>query len=215
MIAFVYLCVILFIIIFSIYLMKLSFKRCPEKIRIFYSIALTVLILRYLALLILWIVESQRIVYVLKSVTQLNFIGIPLLALCSLYIFFREEGRKFDYNYSFMFILAVMFIVINIFCKLDIKIDSIFGFVIRYKDILIPSLVYLIVLSSLVVFTLLYIDKPYSNSNGMRLLLGSLMIAVAENILFLGGIKIFPYTFFGEILILVSAYKSVLTFKAK
>lgn len=213
MIAFIYLCILLFIIIFTVYLIYLSLKRCPIKIRNFYLVTLLIIEIRYLSLLSLWLIQSQKVIYFIKGLTQLTFIGIPLLVLCALYIFLRDENRRFDYNYTFMIILILAYLGINVFYELYIKIDSVFGFVVSYKNILIPSLFYLIILSSLVVITLLFVDKLYSNSAGMKLLLLSLIITASEYVLFLGGIKIFPYPLIGEVSILVCSYKAVNTFK--
>lgn len=213
MIPFIYLCILLVIIIFTVYLICLNLKRCPIKIRKFYLVTLLIVVMRYLSLLSLWLIQSQKIIYLIKGLTQLNFVGIPLLVLSALYIFLRDEKRGFDYNYIFMIILILTYLGISVFYKLDIKIDNVFGFIINYKNILIPSLVYLIIISSLVVITLLFIDKPYSNNVGMKLLLFSLIITVSEYVLFLGKIKIFPYPLIGELSILVCSYKAINTFK--
>ena len=141
--------------------------------------------------------------------------AIPFLVLASIYIFLRDENRNFDYNYIFMVILFLGYCVINIFYKLDIRIDSVFGFIVNYRELLIPSLIYLIIISSFVVITLLFIDKPYSNTSGMRLLLISLIITVVEFVIFLGGVRIFPYPLIGEVCILVCSYKAISTFKIK
>ena len=211
--AFIYLCILLFIIIFTVYLIYLTSKRCPIKIRNFYWVTLIIIGVRYLSLLSLWLIQSQKIIYFIKILTQLAFVGIPLMVLSALYIFLRDENRSFDYNYTFMIILILTYLGINIFYKLDIRVDSIFGFVVSYKEFLIPSLFYLITLSSLVVVTLLFVDKPYSNKVGMRLLLTALIITVIEYVVFLGGIKIFPYPLIGEMCILGCSYKAISTFK--
>ncbi|WP_196000047.1 hypothetical protein [Clostridium sp. 1001271B_151109_B4] len=164
-------------------------------------------------MLSLWIVQHQRIIYIIKALTQLTFIGMPLLALASFYIFLRDQNRKFDYNYSFMIILFLAYIVINLFYKLDIRVDNTFGFVVSYKEMLVPSLIYLIIMSSMTVVTLLFLDKPYSNKGGMILLLISLAITVVEFILFLGGIKLFPYPVLGEFAMIGCSYKAIATFK--
>src|SRR5699024_1141010 len=145
-----------------------------------------------LSLLSLWLIQRQRIIYFIKALTQLNFMAIPLLVLAAIYIFLRDENRSFDYNYTFMVILFLGYFVINIFYKLDIKVDSVFGFIVNYREVLIPSLIYLIIISSFVVVALLFVDKPYSNTSGMRLLLISLIITVVEFIIFLGGVRVFP-----------------------
>ena len=215
MIAFIYLCILLFIIIFSVYLIYLSSNKCPSKIRKFYLVSLLIIVVRYLSLLSLWLIQRQRIIYFIKVLTQLSLVGIPLLVLAAIYIFLRDENRSFNYNYTFMIILFLVYVVINIFYKLDIRVDSIFGFIVSYREILIPSLIYLILISSFVVISLLFIDKPYSNTNGMKLLLVSLIITVIEFVIFLGGIRIFPYPLLGEICILGCSYKAITTFKIK
>ena len=215
MIAFIYLCILLFIIIFSVYLIYLSSNKCPSKIRKFYLVSLLIIVVRYLSLLSLWLIQRQRIIYFIKVLTQLSLVGMPLLVLAAIYIFLRDENRSFNYNYTFMILLFLVYVVINIFYKLDIKVDSIVGFIVSYREILIPSLIYLILISSFVVISLLFIDKPYSNTNGMKLLLVSLIITVIEFVIFLGGIRIFPYPLLGEICILGCSYKAITTFKIK
>ena len=192
--AFIYLCILLFIIIFSLYLIWLSSQKCPVKIQKFYLITLTIMLIRYLSLLSLWIVQYQKIIYIIKTLTQLTFVGMPLLSLACFYIYLRDENRKFDYNYIFMVIIFLVYIFINIFYKMDIKLDSIFGFIVSYK-------------------TLFLLDKPYNNSSGMVFLLISLIITISEFIIFLGGIKIFPYPVLGEISMILCSYKAILTFK--
>ncbi|WP_294388118.1 hypothetical protein [uncultured Clostridium sp.] len=168
-----------------------------------------------MSLLSLWLVQRQRIIYFIKIFTQLNFLAIPLLILAAIYIFLRDEKRRFDYNYTFMIILFLGYCLINIFYKLDIRVDTVFGFMVSYKEILVPNLIYLIVISSFVVITLLFVDKPYSNISGMKLLLVSLIITVIEFIIFLGGIRIFPYPLIGEVCIIGCSYKAISTFKIK
>ena len=211
--AFIYLCILLFIIIFSLYLICLSSQKFPIKIQKFYLITLTIMLIRYLSLLSLWIVQYQKIIYIIKTLTQLTFVGMPLLSLACFYIYLRDENRKFNYNYIFMVIIFLVYIFINIFYKMDIKLDSIFGFIVSYKNSLIPSLIYLIIMSCMVVSTLFLLDKPYNNSSGMVFLLISLIITISEFIIFLGGIKIFPYPVLGEISMILCSYKAILTFK--
>ena len=215
MVAFIYLCILLFMIIFSLYLIYLSSNKCPKKIRKFYLVSLSIIVVRYVSLLSLWLVQRQRIIYFIKIFTQLNFLAIPILILAAIYIFLRNEKRRFDYNYTFMIILFLGYCLINIFYKLDIRVDTVFGFMVSYKEILVPNLIYLIVISSFVVITLLFVDKPYSNTSGMKLLLVSLIITVIEFIIFLGGIRIFPYPLIGEVCIIGCSYKAISTFKIK
>lgn len=214
MVAFIYLCILLFMIIFSLYLIYLNSSKCPIKIRKFYLVSLLIIVMRYLSLLSLWLIQRQRVIYSIKILTHLNFVAIPLLILAAIYIFLRDEKRKFDYNYIVMIILFLGYFIINAFYKLDIRVDTIFGFIVNYK-VLIPNLIYLIVISSFVIITILFVDKQYSNTCGMRLLLISLIITVIEFIIFLGGFRIFPYPLVGEMCIIGCSYKAISTFKIK
>ena len=141
MVTFIYLCILLFIIIFSLYLLYLSYKKCPIKIQKFYIVTLSIIVLRYLSLLSLCIIQRQGTIYFIKVLTQLTFIGIPLSILAAIYIFLRDEKRTFDYNYSFMIILFLGYFIMNRIYKLEIKVDNIFGFIVVYKEILTPSLI--------------------------------------------------------------------------
>ncbi|WP_298125964.1 hypothetical protein [uncultured Clostridium sp.] len=201
-------------IIFSLYLIYLNSSKCPIKIRKFYLVSLLIIVMRYLSLLSLWLIQRQRVIYSIKILTHLNFVAIPLLILAAIYIFLRDEKRKFDYNYIVMIILFLGYFIINAFYKLDIRVDTIFGFIVNYK-VLTPNLIYLIVISSFVIITILFVDKQYSNTCGMRLLLISLIITVIEFIIFLGGFRIFPYPLVGEMCIIGCSYKAISTFKIK
>ena len=210
--AFYYLCLLLFIITIIFYLIMKARKRCPVKIRKYYIITLTILLLRNITLLLLSLIEKQEIMYFLKPMSMMDIITIPLLSMGALYIFLRNERMRFDYN----FILMISMIGINCFLisfyRLKSYIDAEFGYVVIFKDTMIPNLIYLIVMAMVTVISLINIDKPYSNTLGMKLLTFSTVVFVIEYILFLGGIKIFPYPFIGEISLLIVVLQSIDTF---
>ncbi|GAB6168023.1 hypothetical protein JCM1393_04830 [Clostridium carnis] len=210
---FIYLCLLLFIIIFILYLLRKNNKVSPKKIRPFIAISLIPLLIRYLALIGGVVIEKQSIFYWLRGCILLYYFSIPLLIIVCLYVFLRDERIKFNTNYIFMIPLMLVFTGINAIYKFNININNTFGFVVTLENGLVPILIYLIILASLTVFNLLYVDKPYSNKSGMKLLLFSLVVCVMEYILFLGGIKVFPYSIIGETLVLVTVLKAIGTFK--
>lgn len=213
MIQFVYLCTIIFIIIFILLLIKLAIDKCPRKIKKYYLIVLTISLVRYLSLIALLLIDNERIVYKLLISPMMYMIYMPMLALGSLYIFFRDEKIKFDYNFIYLIMLSFIYIAMVIFYKIDIHIDSELGFIVTFNEIITPSILYLICMSIFSVITLLFVDKPYSNNNGMRILLAISIITIVEFIMFLGGMKFFPYPIFSEILMFLCTYKSITTFK--
>ena len=150
--------------------------------------------------------------YFLKPMSMMDIITIPLLSMGALYIFLRNERRRFDYNFILMISMIGIYCFLISFYRLKSYIDAEFGYVVIFKDTMIPSLIYLIVMAMVTVISLINIDKPYSNTLGMKLLTFSTVVFVIEYILFLGGIKIFPYPFIGEISLLIVVLQSIDTF---
>lgn len=160
------------------------------------------------------IIEKQSIIYIIRPLVFLDFVSIPLLVMICLFIFLRDEKMKFNINYIFLGALALGYAGLMMFYPIDINININFGFVLNIKEMLIPTLVYLIIIAGLTVFTLLFIDKPYSNKVGMRILLVSLIVVILEYVFFIGGTKVFPYPIIGEIFILFSTFYAIGTFKS-
>ena len=210
--AFYYLCLLLFIITIIFYLIMKARKRCPVKVRKYYIITLTILLLRNITLLLLSLIEKQEIMYFLKPMSMMDIITIPLLSMGALYIFLRNERMRFDYNFILMISMIGIYCFLISFYRLKSYIVAEFGYVVIFKDTMIPSLIYLIVMAMVTVISLINIDKPYSNTLGMKLLTFSTVVFVIEYILFLGGIKIFPYPFIGEISLLIVVLQSIDTF---
>ncbi|WP_411169998.1 hypothetical protein ACH36K_05760 [Clostridium sp. MB05] len=213
MLEFSYLCLLLFTITFILYLEKRNLDLSPKKIKLFVSISLMPLILRYIVLLLGVFIEKQGIIYFLKYYVFFNYFSVPLIILSALYIFLRNEKQKFNRNYIFMIILALLYVALVYTYKISINITNNFGFIISLKDGMVPILIYLIIIASLSVFILINLDKPFSNKVGMRILLISLMLYIIEYILLLGGINIYPYPIIGEVLILGCLLKAICTFK--
>mgnify|MGYP000063061571 CR=1 FL=1 len=213
MLNFAYLLTLIFIITFILYLIMINRNKCPKKVKIFFNITFVLLVIRYITVLLGTLIESQSIIYILRTMVLLNYSLIPLVALGTAYIFLRNEDTKFDYNFIFMLILLLLYVGELYLYKVNISINNSFGFIINFKDSLTPNLIYLIVIASIAIVSLLCVDKPFCNKWGMKLLTISLMITIAEFILFLGGIKFFPYPLIGEILILLMSFKAIKTFK--
>lgn len=213
MLEFSYLCLLLFIITFILYLGKKNIELSPKKIKLFISILLIPMILRCIVLLCGVVIERQGMIYFLKEYALLNYFSIPLIILSCLYIFLRNERIKFSRNYIFMVILGLLYGLLVYTYKFSISITNNFGFIISIENGIVPILIYLIILASLAVFILINLDKPFSNKTGMRMLLISLIIYIVEYILLLGGISLYPYVIIGEVLILGCLLKSIYTFK--
>lgn len=212
MLEFSYLCFLLFLLIFVIYIGKNNLTLSPKKIKIYINILLLPLILKYCALLISFFTEKQQFIYYLKYFHYVNYFSIPLAIIVSLYIYLRNEKIKFSHMYIFVAIFAALylFIISNYF--FNIKVDSSFGYIILITDSIVPNLIYLILIASAFIYTLINYDKPYSNKTGIRFLLMALIIYLVEYILNLGGIILYPYPIISEGLILFILFRAIYTF---
>lgn len=214
MLEFSYLCFLLFLFIFSLYILKENNGLAPKKIRPFINILIIPFIIRIGVLIILTFMERQDLVYYLKYLNYLYLFSIPLSIIVSLYIFLRDEKLKFNYCYIFVFILLGLYIsVIKIF-NFNLDISTMYGYIISLEKGMIVNLIYLILLSTSFIASLLNVDKKYNNKIGIRFLLITLILYIIEYLLFLGGIKLYPYPIFGEGLILMVLLKAVNTFKS-
>ena len=144
MLNFAYLLTLIFIITFILYLIMINRNKCPKKVKIFFNITFVLLVIRYITVLLGTLIESQSIIYILRTMVLLNYSLIPLVALGTAYIFLRNEDTKFDYNFIFMLILLLLYVGELYLYKVNISINNSFGFIINFKDSLTPNLIYLI-----------------------------------------------------------------------
>lgn len=212
MIGFTYVCLLIVFIVFILYLIKNNHKYSPKKIKPFFFITLMILAIRFIALGTCLLIEQQYITYAIKPLMFLDLFSIPLLSLGCLYIFLRNDKIKFDYNYIFLIIAVIAFLAFAHFIPLGISIKQYYGFIISMNNPLLTSMIYMIILASLCVCTFYFVDKPFCNKFGMRFLLLSIIICIAEYFVFLGGIRIYPYPLLGEAFLLISTMIAIETF---
>lgn len=213
LLGYIYLCLVLFIITCVAIIIIKNLKVSPIKIKYYFTIVLGLLIVKNIVLFIVYLIEKQAIAYSLRNLILLNFISIPLIAIGSLYIFMRNQSLKFDFNYIYMVILIIGYIVFSIFYSKSIRISNSLGFIMIVDNPMIPYLIYLIILATICVVTIWFIDKPNSNKLGMEMLLAVMAVSIIEFILLIANKHILPYPMISEVLILGIGYKAVSTFK--
>jgi hypothetical protein len=213
LIEFSYLCFLLFTLTFLVLLVRKNSELSPKKIKMFLNIVLVPLIVRYIALIISFIVEEQRIVYFLKYLYNLNYLSIPLIVVVIVYIYLRNEKIKFNYLYIILVAFVTLYLIIIKTYKHNILIDIKFGFTITLENSSLVTLTYLVIIASILVFSLINLDKPFSNKVGMRCILGTLALYLIEFILCLSGLYIYPISIVGEIIICLNLLKAINTFK--
>ncbi|WP_430856792.1 hypothetical protein [Clostridium paraputrificum] len=179
------------------------------------SIVISLFLLRYIALFVLCIVKSGRFVYLFKPILFLNQLAIPLMVLALAYVYLRWDKLNFSINYVIAAFLSVAYIFSMFFIKGKIVFNSNYGYLISIKEETIFYLVSLVLVGSLLVFCVYFVDKPNNNKWGMIYLIIALVFVIIENILYLGGIRLFPYPILGDGIFIFIMNLAVNTFKKR
>lgn len=200
---FAYYLFLLLIIFLSILIMKKNLEVSPKKIKIYLILIITLFLLRHIGLFLLCILNSSTIIYYLKSIIFLNHLTIPLMVLAITYVYLRSEKLSFGGSYIIAAIVCAIYIGIISISKVTVQVSYLYGFILKIDNEIILFLFSLILLGALLVLNVLLLDKPFVNKMGIWFIIIAISLVMIEDIIILGGIKIFPYSVIGEIIFLV------------
>ncbi|MBE6048281.1 MAG: hypothetical protein E7213_07770 [Clostridium sp.] len=172
-------------------------------------------IFRYIGLFLLCVVESGNIARLLIPLLFLNHLSIPLIVLALSYVFLRWDKLNFNVDYIIALILFALYTVGMFFMNGKVILSPEYGYIINIYNETIVYLISLIILGILLCFCFYFFDKPNNNRWGMTYLIIALAMVITENVLYLGGIKIFPYPIFGDAVFIILINLAVNTFKKK
>ncbi|MEY8762549.1 MULTISPECIES: hypothetical protein [Clostridium] len=84
-------------------------KLLPSKVKIMAFFILTAMMFRYICILILFLDNNIKYLYMLKMPFFLNLIAVPMIALTLIYIFMRRDNIKFHYIFILSALLCVLY----------------------------------------------------------------------------------------------------------
>lgn len=200
---FAYYLFLLLIIFLSISIMKKNLEVSPKKIKIYLTLVITLFLLRNIALFLLCILKNSTIIYYLKSIIFLNHLSIPLIILAITYIYVRSEKLNFDGSYIIAIIICVIYMGIIYISKVTVQVSYLYGFILDIDKETTLFLFSLILLGALFVLNVILLDKPFVNKMGIWSIIIAISITMIENVIILGGIKIFPYSVIGDVIFLI------------
>lgn len=200
---FAYYLFLLLIIFLSIFIMKRNLEVSPKKIKIYLTILITLFLLRHIALFLLCILENSTIIYYLKPIIFLDHLSIPLIVLAITYVYLRSETLKFGGSYIIAFVAGIIYVFIMETSKVTVQVSYLYGFILGIDKEIILFLFSLILLGVLLILNIIVLDKPFANKKGIRFIIISILIVMTEEIIMLGGIRVFPYSVIGDLIFLV------------
>lgn len=194
---------LLLIIFLSFLMIKKNIKYSPKKIKIYLTIIILLFLLRNISLLCLCLINNSNILYYLKPLVFLDYITIPLMIIPISYVYLRAEKLKFTGSYIIAVVLIIIYAIILHISKVTMEVSYIYGFIIRLDNEIIMSLISLVLLGILMIVNVIILDKPFVNKKGLWFVILSIILVMAEEVIILGGIKIFPYSVIGELIFLI------------
>lgn len=200
---FAYYVFLLLIIFLSISIMKKNIEVSPKKIKIYLSIVITLFLLRHIALFLLCILKNSTVIYHLKPIIYLNHLSIPLMVLSITYIYLRSENLKFSGSYIIAAVISGAYILIIKTSKVIVQVSHLYGFILRIDQETVLFLFSLILLGSLLVLNVILLDKPFVNKLGIWFVIIAISVVMLEDVIILGGIKLFPYSVIGDLIFLI------------
>lgn len=200
---FAYYLILLLIIFLSFSVMKKNLEVSPKKIKIYLTLIITLFLLRNIALFLLCILKSSTIIYYLKSIIFLNHLSIPLMILAITYVYLREEKLNFSGSYIIAIIICAIYMEIIHSSKVIVQVSYLYGFIVEIDKETILFLFSLILLGVLLVLNVILLDRPFVNKMGIWFVIIAISIVMIEEIIILGGIKIFPYSVIGDMIFLI------------
>ncbi len=212
---FAYYFFLLLIIFLLLNLAKKNINYAPTKIKIYMNFIIGIFIVRYVILFILCLITNSKYVQYLKSLIYLNYLAIPLITIALAYVYFRWDKLSFRINYIISLIMATIYSLEMYMINGNINFSIEYGYIVMMKNETIVFTIYFIILAILLVFCIYYIEKPNANKLGIYSLILSLIIVIIENILFLGGISLFPYPIISDGIFVLLMNLGINTFKSK
>nr|WP_207716751.1 hypothetical protein [Clostridium beijerinckii] len=193
----------LLIIFLSISLIRKNLEVSPKKIKIYLALVITLFLLRHVALFLLCILKNSTIIYYLKPVIFLNHLSVPLIVLAVSYVYLRSEKLNFGGTYVIAATVCIIYDVIMHTSKLIVQVNYLYGFILQIDKETILFLFSLILLGALLILNVILLDRPYANKKGIWFIIIAILIVMIEDIIILGGIKLFPYSVIGDMLFLI------------
>lgn len=167
-----------------------SLRNTPNKIRLICTIVFIGIVLRYLCLLVLFLVSNINYLYILKPFYFLNLICIPIGALIALYILIRNDKIKFSYIFLITGVLIVAYSYLIYSSSVKIETSSLYGY---YMEFINSPYIYVVYMLFSVLFALIILLNLKENiyKIGVILVILSSLTLICEGMLSLSSKGIF------------------------
>ncbi|MBP2032437.1 hypothetical protein J2Z42_001102 [Clostridium algifaecis] len=186
--------IIIVMLFYSIYLIRFS----PDKIKIVGSVAIILMIIRYICVIIMLLSHNIRYLYLLKIPYFLNFLGIPIIAFVLIYIFIRKSNISFNYVFLISFFVFLLYIFAMYEFPVEIKSADNFGYTMIFEKSTSICWAYIIFNTFILFISSIFSGKKYVNKLGLYMVELSSIMTIIENLTIVINIRILPENILGD-----------------
>ena len=128
---------------------------------------------------------------------------MPLIVLAITYVYLRSETLKFTGSYIILSAIVLIYFLIIEVSKITIEVSQSYGFIVKINNETEMFLLSLILMGIMLILNVILLDKPFVNRRGIWFIIISIVVVMLEEVIILGGIKVFPYSVIGELIFLI------------
>lgn len=183
---YIYFLLIMFMFVVIYEAFKRNNRHSPIKIKILCNIVLLGMLLRYLVMLLMFIVQNIRYLYLLKPLYFLNFICVPIIVFIIFYILMRNDRIKFSYIFFISALLIVLYSFFIYKYPINLKVDIYYGYFIEIMQIPYVYVIYMLFNVSAIIFAVNIYNKNVDKKGIALVTLSASVLIIEATLLFIG-----------------------------
>ncbi|MEG0774499.1 hypothetical protein [Clostridium sp.] len=159
-----------------------SFTYAPKKIKAITIIAMILILLRFIALLLLFVYDKMQYVYLLKPLIFLELFYMPIIIFICIYIYSRNEKIKLSFFYILCGIFIMVYFMLIIKAPLVTNLSNVYGYSITLENGLISYLVLLSINSFVFILGFKIYGFRHSNKIGVIMIVISALVTIITTV---------------------------------
>ena len=211
----IYLIILLFMALLCLEGLIICLMYAPIKIRILMSGVFIGLFLKFISLLCFSIIGNIRYLYIFEPIYFIGLLCVPTGAIIMLYIFIRQTKVKIIYVAIFIMILLAMYVLCIIKLDVNIQINKYNIYLMYFDKQFLVDIIYGSINLVLLGLAFIYNKKNGSIKLGLKMVMISSSVTIAEIICSTIGINIFSENIIGDLFWCITIIYGILKLKNK
>lgn len=148
-----------------------SLFYAPKRIKVISAMVLILMICRYIALIILFVIKNQSYLFFLKPVVFTNILCLPICGFLSVFIFARNDKIKLKKIFILCVVIVIAYCTLIIKSFIKINISNVSGYTMELELENYYNIALLIINSIFLIKGIEIFHKQLSNKLGALLII--------------------------------------------